>query len=247
MKLMYNDDYVFGVSGASVWCAPRPKYWTAPTLSLHGMGSTETTVPSTVVRKAKLRKNVNDEGILTVAIDNSDGTYDNPGSDALATLINGAHIKLYTGVEVNGVEHTVENDGLFIDYIGHGRMDNVAYLLIVAVDGWGVLNDHTFNHPILINPIQYNPLYYTTRYTAYEFIEMIVNACGLTLENRCKSTFIDRFYPNIVINTGDTYGEKVRGVLAKCNDSLIFKGTKGIIIDTKTTDGPTHKMLFPMQ
>ena len=245
MQMVYNDDYIFGVSGSYVYSAPKPKYWTVPTA---GAGAGATTL--SITREEILQVNVT-EGVHTAAdvelvLVNNTGKYAAPGTGAIANLKADSLVKVYGGLYSGGTEYLSEINEYFIYNYGYGRQDNLATFHIYCIDGWGKLEGYTFPNPVHFNELEYNPLYPTTRYNAYQIIEEIVNAIGCTLEYESRSRFITEFYPRLDIKTGTIGASIVRQLLSgKITDKLRFRGTRGILKNPLEGDDPVAHMLFP--
>jgi hypothetical protein len=242
MKMVYNDDYIFGVSGSYIYYAPRPKYWTVPTAGA-GAGAETSYITREYIPEVSITEGLHASANVEITLLNNDSKFDTPLDYNIAP---GNLIKVYGGLYKAGTEYLNEINEYFISCDGYGRRDNLATYHIYCIDGWGKLEEYIFPNPIHFNEFEDNPLYPVPRYSAYEIIEKILNAIGCTLEKRSMSNFINEFYPRYEIKTGTVGASIVRDILSgKVTDKLIFRGTKGILIDPKKNDEPTAHMIFP--
>jgi hypothetical protein len=131
--IMYNDEKIL-ISTYGDWSPPTAG---------SGAGSTYDVATSKIL---SVTENVNqfEMSYVDIMLENSDGTFDNPGTGALAVLQRGSRINLSTGYKINSVDRQVVTGRYFVDYMGYIREPNRSIFAIRAIDGFGLLSKYVF-------------------------------------------------------------------------------------------------------
>lgn len=229
----------FSLASIYLWCASNKEVWRAPLpitwvpASGDGVGVDEYEIPTADIRKVTSTA----QGI-DIYLDNSDGTYNSPGAGDITSIVPGSRIQVYQGCVVDSTPIYSESMRVFIDSYGYGQDDTGFYFLLRCIDAWEIADRVKVNCPVSWNKT-------TDDVTAYEILELLVQAIGGTLDYKTKSSEIDAIYPNIEATAGTTIAALIDQIITIVPDTLFFFGLDGYIVYPQSTDSEVYYYEFP--
>ena len=235
--LALSDDgtYLWATQANEVWRCLLPSSWTAPTAG-SGAGSLITLHASRITRISETI-DAEQQSELEVELNNSKGTYDNPGSGDIAYVKRGARVNLFIGYRTS-IDDLEEVGRYFIESLEHRRNPGESLFIIHAVDAWGLLQRYAFNKPIEWN-VDSND------FTVYQLIDKVMESIDADLGYKSKSSLIDSLYPRFDVHAGETAASVISRLLALVPDVIFFFGLQGYIIHPQASDTAAYKYKFP--
>jgi len=231
-----SGEYLWATQPNEVWRALCPGSWTPPTAG-SGAGSL-ITIP--VSRIARITEAVDPEqpSELEVELDNSKGTYNSPGSGAIAVLKRGARVNLHLGYKTTSGDQLSEAARYFIEAMEYKRDPNISNFIMRCVDAWGLLQRYQFNKPVEWNAG-------SDDFTCYQLIEKVVQAVGGALSYKSRSSLITSLYPRLEVGAGEAAASVLKRLLNLVPDVIYFFGLDASIVYPQASDSVVYKYKFP--
>ena len=231
-----SGEYLWATQPNEVWRTQCPGSWSPPTAG-SGAGSL-ITIP--VSRIARITEAVDPEqpSELEVELDNSKGTYNSPGSGAIAVLKRGARVNLHLGYKTTSGDQLSEAARYFIEAMEYKRDPNISNFIMHCVDAWGLLQRYQFNKPVEWNSG-------SDDFTCYQLIEKVMQAVGGTLGYKSRSSLITSLYPRLEVGAGEAASSVLKRLLNLVPDVIYFFGLDGYIVYPQAGDTIVYKFKFP--
>jgi hypothetical protein len=173
-----------------------------------------------------------------VELDNSKGTYNSPGSGAIAVLKRGARVNLHLGYKTTSGDQLSEASRYFIEAMEYKRDPNISNFIMHCVDAWGLLQRYQFNKPVEWN-------IGSDEFTCYQLIEKVMQAVGGTLAYKSRSSLITSLYPRLEVGAGESAAGVLKRLLNLVPDVIYFFGLDGYIVHPQAGDTIVYKFKFP--
>jgi len=232
-----SGEYLWATQPNEVWRAQCPGSWTPPTAG-SGAGSL-ITIP--VSRIARITEAVDPEqpSELEVELDNSKGTYNSPGSGAIAVLKRGARVNLHLGYKTTSGDQLSEAARYFVEGMEYKRDPNISNFIMHCVDAWGLLSRYQFNKPVEWNSG-------ADDFTCYQLIEKVMQAVGGALSYKSRSSLITSLYPRLDVGAGESAASVLKRLLNLVPDVIYFFGLDAYIVYPQAGDSVVYKFKFPL-
>jgi len=227
--------YIYATQANEVWRTAIPSSWEPPTQG-DGPGS-KTTITSSHILGVTERIEPEQPSELEVELDNSAGTYNSPGSGALANLKRGSRVNLHLGYRTSQDE-TSEVGRYFIEAWEYNRSPGQATFTVNCTDAWGLLQSFRFNKPVEWNVS-------SDDYTVYDLVELVMQAVGGTLSYKSRSSLITSLYPKLEVHAGESSASVISRLLALVPDVIYFWGLDAYIVHPQAADTPEYEYEFP--
>jgi hypothetical protein len=231
-----SGEYLWATQPNEVWRALCPGAWSPPTPG-SGAGA-KITIP--ISRIARITEAVDPEqpSELEVELDNSKGTYNSPGSGAIAVLTRGARVNLHLGYKTTSGDQLSEASRYFVEAMEYKRDPNISNFIMHCVDAWGLLQHYQFNKPVEWN-------IGSDEFTCYQLIEKVMQAVGGTLAYKSRSSLITSLYPRLEVGAGESAAGVLKRLLNLVPDVIYFFGLDGYIVHPQAGDTIVYKFKFP--
>lgn len=171
-----------------------------------------------------------ESGKLTVELRNDEGLYNSPGQGGLAVLDTGCRLDFSPGYvtaagnEVSsGLSYSLEA----FEHTGSGGF------IIHARDGWQAVVVWRSRHQFRWNGA-------SEEMSVKDILAFILARVGLKLEVISQSSVATGFYPDFIINPGDSGGTVIRRLLSFVPDVLFIEGTKAYLVDPQPDDSSLY-------
>ena len=236
MAIACDSSYIWATQANEVWRSALPSYWEAPTIGLGAGG--KITIP--VSRIARIEEAVDPEqpSTLNVELDNSKGTYNIPGSGAIAVIKRGARVNLHLGYKTTTGDQLSEAPRYFIESLEYKRDPNTSAFIMSCIDAWGLLTKYQFNKPVEWNVS-------SDEFTCYQLIEKVITAVGGTLDYKSRSSLLTSLYPKLEVSAGESAASVLKRLLGMVPDIIYFFGLDGYIVYPQDSDTAVYKFKFP--
>jgi len=232
-----SGEYLWATQPNEVWRSMCPGSWSPPTAG-SGAGSL-ITIP--ISRIARITEAVDPEqpSELEVELDNSKGTYNSPGSGAIAVLKRGARVNLHLGYKTTSGDQLSEAARYFIEAMEYKRDPNISNFIMHCVDAWGLLQRYQFNKPVEWNSG-------SDDFTCYQLIEKVMQAVGGALSYKSRSSLITSLYPRLEVGAGESAASVLKRLLNLVPDVIYFFGLDAYIVYPQAGDTVVYKFKFPL-
>ena len=236
MALACDANYIWATQPNEVWRSALPSYWEPPTPG-SGPGD-KITIPISKIARIEEAVDPEQPSELTVELDNSKGTYNNPGSGSLAVVKRGSRVNLFLGYKTSSGDQLSEASRYFIEAMEYKRDPNIASFIIHCLDAWGLLGRYQFNKPVEWNVG-------SDEFTCYELIGKVLQSVGGTLGYKSRSSLITSLYPRLEVSAGESAASVLKRLLALVPDVIYFFGLAGYIVHPQQGDTVVYKYRFP--
>jgi hypothetical protein len=236
MAIACDSSYIWATQPNEVWRSALPSEWSPPTAG-SGAGSKITIPVSKIARIAELVA-PEQPSELEVELDNSKGTYNNPGTSPIAEIKRGARVNLHLGYKTPSGDQLSEAARYFIESYEYRRNPNESLFIAHCIDAWGLLERYQFNKPVEWNVT-------SDSFTVYQLIEKVVQSVGGSLSYKSRSSLIISLYPKLEVSAGESAASVLRRLLAMVPDVIYFFGLDAYIVYPQNTDSVVYKYRFP--
>ena len=237
MALACDANYLWATQPNEVWRSALPSYW-EPSTPGSGPGD-KITIPVSKIARIEEAIDPEQPSELTVELDNSKGTYNNPGSGSLAVVKRGSRVNLFLGYKTSSGDQLSEASRYFIEAMEYKRDPNIASFIIHCLDAWGLLGRYQFNKPVEWNVG-------SDEFTCYELIGKVLQSVGGTLGYKSRSSLITSLYPRLEVSAGESAASVLKRLLALVPDVIYFFGLAGYIVHPQQGDTVVYKYKFPV-
>jgi hypothetical protein len=231
-----SGEYIWATQTNEVWRTLCPGAWSPPTAG-SGAGSL-ITIPEAKVARILEVVDPEQPSELAIELDNSKGTYNSPGSGALAVVKRGARVNLHLGYKTTSGDQLSEAARYFIENIGYSRTPNTPAFIMHCTDAWGLLEHYQFNKPVEWNSS-------ADDFTCYQLIEKVMQSVGGTLGYKSRSSLITSLYPKLEVGAGESAASVLRRLLNLVPDVIYFFGLDAYIVYPQAGDTVVYKFKFP--
>jgi hypothetical protein len=231
LALAADSSYVWACQANEVWRSTLPSYWEAPSA---GSGAGDSiSIPTNHILAIREQVRPLAESSLEIALDNSTGAYDSPGSGDIAEIVRGSRVRLYLGYKTSAGDDQEEVGQYFIESYQWDRSPGLSIFTLNCIDAWGLLERYSFNKPIEWNLS-------SDDYTVYELIEIVLSAIGATLTYTSRSTLITTLYPKLEIHAGESASSVLLRLLDLVEDVIHFFGLAATIVHPQDSDSAVY-------
>lgn len=214
LAVAHHGDYCWLSCAAGVWRA----------------GLAEQTIDLTA-DVVSLRQEVETgSGKLTVALRNDDGFYNSPGQGSLAVLDTGCQLDFSPGYVTPDGNEVSLGLSFSLEAFEHSGLGS---FILHAYDGWRAVSGWRARHQFRWNGT-------SDEMSVKDIIAFVLARVGLKLEVKSQSAVINGFYPDFIINPGDSGGAVIRRLLSFVPDVLFIEGSKAYLLDPLPDDSPVY-------
>ncbi len=236
MAIACDSSYIWATQANEVWRSALPSYWEAPSIG-SGAGD-KITIPVTKIARITEAVDPEQPSDLQVELDNSKGTYNIPGSGAIAVIKRGARVNLHLGYKTTSGDQLSEAARYFIEAMEYKRDPNISNFIMHCIDAWGLLTRYQFNKTVEWNVG-------SDEFTCYQLIEKVITAVGGALGYKSRSSLITSLYPKLEVSAGESAASVLKRLLGIVPDIIYFFGLDGYIVYPQEGDTIVYKFKFP--
>ncbi len=183
-----------------------------------------------------------EEGRLTVELDNSLGQYATPGEGELSALDIGCQLEFSPGYVTAAGSEASSGPAYWITAWEHTSAHGKASLILHARDGWNLTKNWRARHQLRWNKT-------ASQMSVKDILTFVLARCGLELTVKSQSPVLDSYYPEFVINPGSQGDAVVRRLLSFVPDVIFIEGAKAYLVNPVADDssvyayGPEHAII----
>jgi len=159
-------------------------------------------------------------GTLAVDLDNSRGTYANPGQGSLAQLKKFSELILKLGYKTTAGNETSEAGTYWVNGWEYSSQPALSRFTLLCIDGSRLIDNWSARHQMRWNATAVGPK------SVWQILKAILSRVGILLTNtppKPQSSPLNNFYPDFTIPAGSGGTTAIRRLLSFVPDILVFR------------------------
>ena len=231
-----DSGYIWATQPNEVWRTPCTGAWSPPAPG-SGPGD-KISLPVYRILRISESQNFERPSELAIEMDNSRGTFNNPGKGALAVVKRGSRVNLFIGYKTSSGDRLSEAGRYFIESMEYLRNPNESLFVLRCADAWTLLSRYQFNKPVEWNTG-------SDDFSCYQLMEKVVQSIGGTLSYRSRSSLITSLYPRLDVSAGESAAGVLKRLLDIVPDVIYFFGLDACVVYPQESDTVVYKYRFP--